>query len=292
MDPGRGKHMRLDQFSERQQRGRAGPDMIGHGGDRQLDPFARQLLALPVERLVIGVFVDKDHRQQARPGEAPGDRMEGRRRLSDLLAGAAAELLPHMFGDEHLTRHHVQRLGDILADLREFGAAAARAAGRRGMHDAPARQVSGEVPARPGPREALHRDVGRLSLGRILAGRRGQFLQLQFQLIEQALAALRARAEQLAPHLGDHQLQVLDQGLGAGQLGTRLDQCRFQRILVVRNMISCRRHKSIESQSPLIRWSSQRMHQQIALTPPPMAASCAADDASRCLRADSRAAPT
>jgi hypothetical protein len=71
--------------------------------DRELDALARQLLALPVERLVIGVFVDQDHRQQARPGEAPGDRMEGRRRLGDLLAGAAAELLPHMFSDEQLS---------------------------------------------------------------------------------------------------------------------------------------------------------------------------------------------
>ena len=158
-----------------------------------------------------------------------------------------------MFGDKHLPRHHVQRLGDILADLRESGAAAARAAGRRGMHDAPARQVSGEVPARPGPREALHRVAGRL--GHILAGRRSQFLQLQFQLIEQALAALRARAKQLALHLGDHQLQMLDQGLGADELGARLDQCSFQRILAVRNLINCRRHKSIESQYQLIRWS-------------------------------------
>ncbi len=121
------------------------------------------------------------------------------------------------------------------------------------MDDAPARQVSGEVPARPGPREALHRDAGRLGLGRILAGRRGQFLQLQLQLIEQSLAALGARAEQLAFHLGDQQLQVLDQSLGAGQFGARLDQCSLQRILVVGKMISCRRHNASRSQSPMIR---------------------------------------
>jgi hypothetical protein len=144
-----------------------------------------------------------------------------------------------------LRSQKAQRLGDILADLRKFCAAAARAAGRSGMDDAPARQVSGEVPARPGPREALHRDAGRLGLGRILAGRRGQFLQLQLQLIEQSLAALGARAEQLALHLGDHQLQVLDQSLGAGELGTRLDQRSLQLIVIVRNMIGCRRHNLI-----------------------------------------------
>ena len=184
--------------------------------------------------------------------------MEGGRRLRDLLAGPAAELLPHMLGDEQLPRHHIQRLGDILADLRELGAAAARAAGRSGMHDAPAWQVSGEIAARLGPREALRRYAGRLARGRILARGRGQFLELQFQLIEQALAALGTRAEQLALHLGDHQLQVLDQGLGAGEFGARLDQRSLQRTLIVRNMINCRRHKSIESQSPLIRWSSRR----------------------------------
>src|SRR5260370_7207825 len=80
--------------------------------------------------------------------------MEGRRRLRDLLAGSAAELLPHMLGDEHLPRHHIQRLGDILADLREFGATAARTAGRSGMHDAFAWQVSREVAARLGPPES------------------------------------------------------------------------------------------------------------------------------------------
>jgi hypothetical protein len=62
-------------------------------------------------------------------------------------------------------------------------------------------------------------------------------------LIEQALAALRARAKHLALHLGDHQLKVLDQRLGAGQLGVRLDQRRLQRLLVIRKMISCRRHE-------------------------------------------------
>jgi hypothetical protein len=45
--------------------------------------------------------------------------------------------------------------------------------------------------------------------------------------------ALGARAEHRPLHLGDHQLQVLDHRLGAGQLGARLEQRRLQGILVV-----------------------------------------------------------
>ena len=42
-----------------------------------VDPLALILFALAVERLMVGVFVDQDHRQQARPGKAAGDRMKG-----------------------------------------------------------------------------------------------------------------------------------------------------------------------------------------------------------------------
>jgi hypothetical protein len=96
-------------------------------------------LALPIERLMVGVFLDQHHRQQARAGKAPGDRMEGGGRLRDRLAGPAAELFPNMLGHEPLPWNHVERLGDILADLGELAAAAARARGRRGVNNLPAR---------------------------------------------------------------------------------------------------------------------------------------------------------
>jgi ABC transporter substrate binding protein len=225
-----------------------------HGRDRQLDALARILLALPVERLVVGVFLDQHHRQQARAGKAPGDRMEGSRRLRDRLARPAAELLPHMLGHEPLPRHHIERLGDILPDLRELAAAAARARSGRGVDDAPARQIGGKVaPRRLAPREALDLDARRLRLRLVLSRVRGQLLELQFHLVDQPLAALGAQAEHLALHLGDHQLQVLDQRLRAHELGARLDQRRLQRSGVVGKMIGCGRHGATESQSRAIR---------------------------------------
>jgi hypothetical protein len=84
---------------------------------------------------MIGVFFDQDHRQQARPGKAASDHVERRRRLRDRLARPAAELLAHVLGDEPLPRDNVERLGDLLADLRELGAAAAGARCRCRMND-------------------------------------------------------------------------------------------------------------------------------------------------------------
>ena len=249
-----GEYVRLDQLVERPQRGRTGADMISHGRHRQLDPLARILLALPVERLMVGVLLDQHHRQQARAGKASHDGMEGSRRLGDRLARPAAELLPYVLGHEPLPWDDVERLGDVLAHLGQLAAAAARARGRRGVNDAPARQIGGKVAPRPlAPREALHLDARHLGLRLILSRSRGQLLELQFQLIDEPLAALGARTEHLALHLRDHQLQVLDQRLGAHELGARFDQRRLQRIGVVGKMIRCRRHRVTESQSRAIR---------------------------------------
>ena len=118
------------------------------------------------------------------------------------------------------------------------------------MNDTPARQMIGKVPPRRlATREATNLDTRCLQLGGILAKLRSDFLKLQFHLIDQPLAALGARTEHLALHLGDHQLQVLDQRLRAGEPGARLDQRRLQRIYVVGELIRCRRHESTESQT-------------------------------------------
>jgi hypothetical protein len=122
------------------------------------------------------------------------------------------------------------------------------------MNDASARQMIREVPPCPsGPREALNLDAGRLCLGGIFARRCGQFLELQLHLIDEPLAALGARAEHLALHLGDYQLKMLDHRLGAGQPRTRLDQRRLQRIFVIGKRIGSRSHAQHCSTIALIR---------------------------------------
>jgi hypothetical protein len=126
MDASASEHVRLDQLVERHQHRRAGTDMIRHGRERKLDPLAVILLALPIERLMIGVLRNQNHCQQARPGIAARDRMERRRRLRDRLARPAGELLAHVLGHEPSPWHHIERLGDVLADLRELATATAR----------------------------------------------------------------------------------------------------------------------------------------------------------------------
>lgn len=139
---------------------------------------------------MIGVFFNQHHRQQARAGKAARDGVEWRGRLRDRLARPATELLPHMLGHEPLPGDDVERLGDVLADLGELVPAAARTRRRRRVNNPPARQIGREVAPRPlASREALHVDARRLGLGRILAGGRSQFLELQFQLINKPLAA-------------------------------------------------------------------------------------------------------
>ena len=106
---------------------------------------------------------------------------------------------------------------------------------------------------RSAPREALDVDAPHLRRPRVLSRRRGQLLELQFQLIDEPLAALRAWTKHLARHLGDHQLQVLDQRLRALKLGARLDQRRLQRGRVVGKVIGALDHARDTSTIMLIR---------------------------------------
>ena len=163
--------------------------------------------------------------------------MERRRRLGDRLALPAGEPLAHRLDHLPLTGDDLERLGDVLAELRQLRRTAARAALRRRDHDPLARQMLGERLARRPPalegfddgrrRGAFRRQ---LVLGRVGLG----VLQLHLQLVEEPLLAFRARAIERAPQLLDLQPQPRDQRLGARrrrvsmrQIGFSLRRARF-----------------------------------------------------------------
>ena len=99
-----------------------------------------------------------------------------------------------------------------------------------GDHDALARQMRWKRRAsRLSASERVYCRAGSRGGGDLVLSRAcRQFLELQFQLVEQLAAALGGLTVLLAPQLGDQQFQVRHQRLGAG--GTRLGllaRCAF-----------------------------------------------------------------
>jgi len=217
MDARAAHHVGPDQLDQRLQRCGTGADPVGQGRHVEIDPLAREALALPIERQMLAKLAVEHHRQQAGAGAASRDRMEGRRRLGDPLAGPAGELLPNRLDHLPLARHHLQRLGDVLAQLGELAAA-----GRTGTgcwkHDALARQMRWQVrPHRIAALEALHHGRFRRGYlgGDLVLGRgRLELLELQLHLVELP-TALGRLAPALALQLRDHQLQMGDHRFGA-----------------------------------------------------------------------------
>ena len=111
---------RLDQRMKRLQGRRAGADLVGQRRQAQIDALAPIALALPVQRLMLAELLEQDHGQQVRAGKAARRHMEGRRRLRDRLAVPARELLAHRLDHLPLARNDLQRLGDVLAQLRQL----------------------------------------------------------------------------------------------------------------------------------------------------------------------------
>ena len=232
----------------------AGADPVGQGRDVEIDALAGEALALPVQRQVIAELAVEDHRQQPGAGPAAGDRMERRRWLGDLLARPAGELLADGLDHLPLPGDHLQRLGDVLAELDQLALAARTDRGRRD-DDALARQMRRQRP----PHRLAAGDAGHGGLRRgrgggfggtgVLGGGRLQLLELQLQLVEQPAPVLRGRPEPLALQLGDHQLQMRDHRLGAGRPRLGLAACRalgqqrrLQRLQVVGNGVGWRAH--------------------------------------------------
>jgi len=159
----------------------------------------------------------------------PFDKLRRCRRLGDLLARPAGELLANGLDHLPLPRHHLQGLGDGLAELGEL-AAAARAGTRPGNDHALARQMRRKgSPYRFLAGEADHRrGIGWLSggFGFGLGRARLQFLELQFQLVDQLAATFGGLPVLLALQLGDQQLVMGDHRLGAGRAHLGLLPCR------------------------------------------------------------------
>ena len=201
------------------------PHGIGHGRQGDRHAFQSVTLSLTVQGLMLTELLEHDHGQEARPRPSPGDDMEWRRRLRDLLAVAAGELLPHGLDHLPLARLCFQRPGHVLAEFAQAIAAAAFAGRRRIDHNPLAEKMIGERVALG----ALARKSGdRRRLGDRLLRRqfvfRGAGLQLlerERQLLDQTRRAFRSLPVYLALQLGDPQFLLGDQRHVFGRLGAR-----------------------------------------------------------------------
>jgi hypothetical protein len=176
-------------------------------------------------------LVEQDRRQQLRTDGAARRGMERCRRLADLLAIAAGELFPHRLDQLEPARDLLQRLGHILAQLRQARSAAACTA-RRGLDDDALAfdVVRPRLAHRPLACEGAHglgfRRGG--TCGKLILARRGdEFFELQFQLLDQPRRALGALPVQFALELLDPQLEVRDQRLVGRQLRPRTGSYRL-----------------------------------------------------------------
>jgi hypothetical protein len=225
------EHMALDQMEERHNGKGSVTNLIGQRRQRQIDPLALQARTLAVERYVHAELVEQDRRQQLRADEAARRGMERRRRLGDPLAITAGELLAHRLNDLEATRDLLQRLGHILANLRQPRSAATGAARRSLDDDALVFDVVRPGLAnRPLAREGAHGlSLRRCGLcGKLVLARRGdEFFELQFQLLDQPRRALGARPVQFAFELLDPQLEMRDQRLIVRQLRPRVSRFGF-----------------------------------------------------------------
>ena len=219
-----GKHMGADQLVERPQQDGAAADLVGQRRHAEIDALARIALGLPVERLMLPVLLEQDHGEQARSGEAARQHVERRRRLADLLAIPAGELLAHGLHHLPLPRHRPRasrsrprrawRAGSSRSRRTSVGPGTTtrsrgRCAGnglRAGFLRVNARTgVVAAPPSRPQARPRLAAASSSSSS--------------KLHLVEQARLALVARSEQAALELLDRQLQMRDQSLRARRLG-------------------------------------------------------------------------
>jgi len=89
----------------------------------QVYALAGEDLGLSVQRQMIVVLRDDDVGQQPGAGAATGNRMIGRRRRDDGVAGPAGQLLADMPDHLEPAWQVIERFGDVLADPTQRAAA-------------------------------------------------------------------------------------------------------------------------------------------------------------------------
>ena len=226
-----GRHdVRFHQVKERIERRTDRAHRVGHGRQRDRHAFQRIALGLPIQRLVLTELLEHDHRQQARPRPAPRNHMERRRRLRDLLAVAAGELLPNRLDHLPLPRLRFQRPGNVLAEFAQAIAATAFAGRRRVDHHALARKMIGECIAlgtlarKSGDRRRFGDGFPR---GQFVFCRAGfQFFEGERQLVDQPRRALRPLPVDLTLQFRDPKLLLRDQRHVFGRFRPRHRQFR------------------------------------------------------------------
>jgi hypothetical protein len=141
--------------------------------------------------------------------------MERRRRLADLFADPAGELLPHCLDHLPPPRRRLQRPRHVLAELAQAIAAAAGAGGRRVDHYPLAWRIIRErVALGASAGEGAHRGRLRGGLLRhqfVFGGAGRQLLELLRQLVDQPRRPFRPLPVDLALEPGDLQLLRGDQ---------------------------------------------------------------------------------
>ena len=90
MQPLGGKDIRLDPTQQWRQHGAARAHLVSQGRQAERHALSGIALRLAVQRLMLPVLLEQDHRQQARAGPAARDDMKRRRRLADPLAVTAS----------------------------------------------------------------------------------------------------------------------------------------------------------------------------------------------------------
>ena len=96
MDLTAGKYMALKRLDQRCDQDAARAHPAPGGGRIQIHTTSRVNDCLPVQRLMIGEFADRDIGQQTRTSEAAGNRAAWCRRLDDAVAAGAGFLASHM----------------------------------------------------------------------------------------------------------------------------------------------------------------------------------------------------